>query len=693
MGTTGGDGGDIGVDSRQLLLVVVCLFGLVAAAFLAPVAGQNAPFGDGAGDPSERVPDNQGGGGGDSAGDGFDVPEWLRDLFGGGDTGGGDSGTPSKCQVYVESTPKPGAQATVFVTVDGEPSSGVRVWFNGDYVGRTDGRGVVTGEVPFETELNVTVESPVDEPCAFSRTAPVGPSESGAVGSGVSTALASGTSAIGVTPASPKLDAGPVRQQRGGANNTTQFEVASDASIRVEGDPYPGTTVTLVATVRGVPMANASVAVDGETVGTTDERGRYRLSVPDRDSVRVTVSRGEIRGRTTVSVLQLAVGYEPQLAVPGETVTVNVTRNGEPVRNATVAADGETLGTTGPSGRVNFTAPLTTGGTVTATTPLQRATVPVVYAYLYTVGASLLLVVLSTVTTWVTARRRDRETARRVARWWGAVGVLFAGYAVWELPGLGVAAICVLVVALYRHRQAVRSGGATAAERAGALLERCKRGLLRVVEGLEATVDWLHAQATRFGAWLRSLPTSLSALGARFWGWLRTLPGRLLAGLRESRRAVAAALAAAALAAVAVVGTATYAYGVPGFLLSVSLVALAAIAWWLRRRAGGAGTAAASAPSTADSAAATEDGDDPMLRRLWRRLARWVLPETWRTRTPAEVSRAAIERGLPRGPVETLTEAFRDAEYGGRSGEQRRERARAAFDEIAGARDEEGEER
>ncbi|WP_324662463.1 DUF4129 domain-containing protein [Haloarcula sediminis] len=689
-----GPTGDNGADSRQLLLVVVCLFGLVTAAFLAPVSGQNPPFGGGAGDLTEGLSDLLDGGGGDSGGDGdgggVSVPEWLRDLFGGDSgegTGNGGDGTPSACQVYVESDPKPGTQAAVFVAVDGEPASDVRVWFNGDYVDRTDDRGLVSGEVPFETELDVTVESPVDEPCAFSRTPSVGSRESSVVGSGVSAALAGGA-ADGAGPAASELDAGTVRQQRdGGVNNTTQFDVAGDASVRVEGDPYPGTAVTLVATVEGVPMADAGVTVDGETVGTTDERGRYRLSVPDRDSVQVTVSRGEIRGQTTVAVLQLAVGYEPQLAVPGETVTVNVTRNGDPVRNATVAVDGETLGTTGSRGQMRFTAPLRAGGTVTATTPRQRATVPVVYAYLYTAGGSLLLVALATATTWATARRRDRETAGRVARGWAGVAALFVGYVVWELPGLGGAAVGVLLAGSYRHRQAVRAGGATAAERTAAFIERCKRGILCVVGGLEAAVDWSRTQAARLAAWLRSLPTSVSALADRFGGWLRSLPGRVLVGLRGSRRAVGALLVAGAVVAVA-----TYGYGTAGLLLAVALVAVAAVAWWLRRRAGGDEAVAESTASTAgESAAAPDDGGAPTLRRLWRRLARWVLPGRWRTKTPAEVSRAAIERGLPRGPVETLTEAFRDVEYGGQSPEERDAQARRAFDEISSARD--GEER
>jgi len=44
VGISGDDGGN-GVDSRQLILVSVCLFGLVTAAFLAPVTNENEPIG------------------------------------------------------------------------------------------------------------------------------------------------------------------------------------------------------------------------------------------------------------------------------------------------------------------------------------------------------------------------------------------------------------------------------------------------------------------------------------------------------------------------------------------------------------------------------------------------------------------------------------------------------------------------
>lgn len=175
-----------GVDGSQLLFVGICLVGLVTAAFFAPATDQN-PIGIDGGDvPTDFIgdllgqsdgqpegggePPDDGGGSGDGGGGG--LPGWLGDLLEsllGGGGGEGTSGEPSRCQVYTGTNPTPGRPTTVLVTVDAEPADGVRVWFNDEFVGRTDERGQVTGEAPYVRELNVTVESPIDEPCAFSR--------------------------------------------------------------------------------------------------------------------------------------------------------------------------------------------------------------------------------------------------------------------------------------------------------------------------------------------------------------------------------------------------------------------------------------------------------------------------------------------------------------------------------------------
>jgi hypothetical protein len=268
-----------------------------------------------------------------------------------------------------------------------------------------------------------------------------------------------------------------------------------------------------------------------------------------------------------------------------------------------------------------------------------------------------------------------------------SMGVLFGGYVIGELLGLAIAALGVALVAIYRHRRAVRAGGATAAERTASFLEWCKRRVVGTVDWLGSAVDWLRVRSGRLAAWLRSLPTSLSGLASRLGAWLRTLPTRLASGLGALPPRRVAAMGAA----VAVVAVATDAFDTVGFLGSTALVGIAALGWWLRQRETSGSSEHESPTSQAGADEASADPSVPTLRELWRRLAAWVLPGTWRTRTPAEVSRAAVEKGLPRGPVETLTEAFRDVEYGGRPEEGRQTAAKSAFDALDEAHDREDE--
>jgi hypothetical protein len=644
--TTDGDGDDIGVDSAQLLLVGICIAGLVVAAFLAPVVGANnlvAPGGNGS---LEEQQDRQ-----PTDSEPADTP---RTVAGRGENGERDPGGEtaaveySGCFVFVEPEPTPGQDTSVLVTVGGEAAADVPVWFNGDFVGHTSGDGTVTGTVPFVTDLHVTVTSPTEEPCRFSRQDPVAVEGAGLVGAGTVVSAASATGAVAAGPMGTAIlararESPPPRRQQGdakGVNNSTQYDVANNVSIRVRGDPIPGETVTLRATVAGAPMPDATVTVDGTQVGRTDANGRYALTVPDRDSVAVTVSRGEISGNTTIDVLELSVRFVPRLVVPGERATIAVTRGDEPVGNATVALDGATLGTTGQSGTVAFALPRSVGGTARATAGPQSAAVPLWLAYWLTAATTLLLAFLTALTTAIAAGMGGRGPAKRVAFVWGGVWALFVGYVVGEHLGLSVTAAAVVLLALYRYRRAVVSGGATTAGLIAGFIEWCSRAVLWVVGALETLADWGRAGVGRLSAWVRSLPT------------------RLAAGLRSLPLGVVAAV----------------------------LGAIAAVARWLRGRepevSESEGTAGPATGSPSDPTA-------PTLRQLWRRLASWVFPGTWRTRTPAEVFRAAIERGLPRGPVETLTEAFRDVEYGGHSEASRQSRAETAYDALEYHRDEE----
>lgn len=729
MGTTSDDGPDAGVDSRQVLLVVLCLFGLVTAAFLAPVTGANPPVGGGDGDggliseiirellqfllgnyePGDRdAPDDGEGDGGagerDGDGGGGSAPEWLddffRDLFGPGDGDDGGGSGEAGCRVIVEANPAPGAETTVLVLEDGDPASGVRVWFNDRYVGETDGDGQVTGVVPYADRLNVTVQS--DTTCVFTR-APVPGGVSGGSGRLASTALDSplGSSVAsagmaaplqrtGVPTGAPSLRPdGGYAQADDGVNSSGEVQVDGDATVEILGKPYPNSTVTVVVASGASPISGANVSVDGQRVGQTDAEGRYTLTIPDRNRISLTVSRGAVSGSTTIEVWQLRIGFVPQLTVPGETVTANVTTPGGPVSNASVTLAGRELGTTAPDGRVQFRALATIDGTIAATTSRQSTTVPLWRVYGVTIGASALLVALSTVSTAVIARRSGRERAKRVAVGWLAVATAFVGYAVWELVGLLGALALVGLLALYVFREWVRDllvWLAAAAERA---LRWCQHAVLGIVSWLETVVDTLRVLSVRFVAWLRRQPRSVSGLLARLREWLADLPEKL----RAAADSTAGRVVAAAVAALLFVVVSTVLFRAAGFVLSIALVVVGVVGWLaLRYRDDPASSPESSTPAEASTANQPLGADvgDLSLRELWRRVAQWVLPESWRTRTPAEISRAAIDAGLPREPVERLADAFRDVEYGGGSETTHLDEAWAAYESLESAREEDG---
>jgi hypothetical protein len=90
----------------------------------------------------------------------------------------------------------------------------------------------------------------------------------------------------------------------------------------------------------------------------------------------------------------------------------------------------------------------------------------------------------------------------------------------------------------------------------------------------------------------------------------------------------------------------------------------------------------------ADAAAVADESLGPRERVLaaWRTLVRRARVTRYRTRTPGEVRARALSAGLPADAVETLTEAFREVEYGAADP---REWLDAVADAVARLEDEE----
>ena len=76
------------------------------------------------------------------------------------------------------------------------------------------------------------------------------------------------------------------------------------------------------------------------------------------------------------------------------------------------------------------------------------------------------------------------------------------------------------------------------------------------------------------------------------------------------------------------------------------------------------------------------------VRSLWREFLSLVSPPSVRTKTPEEIATYATDRGFPADPVTTITDAFRDVEYGSKSvSDKRLSLIQAALEAIHGEDD------
>jgi hypothetical protein len=75
----------------------------------------------------------------------------------------------------------------------------------------------------------------------------------------------------------------------------------------------------------------------------------------------------------------------------------------------------------------------------------------------------------------------------------------------------------------------------------------------------------------------------------------------------------------------------------------------------------------------------------------WARFVDRVSPPSPRTTTPGQVARRAVDAGLPRGPVDRLTDAFRAVEYADADPERHVDAAESAAAELAGDEDRTGD--
>jgi transglutaminase-like putative cysteine protease len=495
-----------------------------------------------------------------------------------------------------------------------------------------------------------------------------------------------------------------------------------------------GAPVTVSVAKNGSPVVGAPVEIDGERVGWTDANGTVRTRLPYAAELTVTArppdgatkyegeaevrSAGNRTGADDGTTTDLWVGGAAlpavtdgpstvaQQAAPapngssrtyrsdtnvtltvegppvsGGGMTVRATIRDVPVRGATVTLDGDEVGTTGPDGRLGVSlAEVAPGshrlavrresiGTTTTVRVYAAGEAPQAEPPPLNLSVSAPLLALPGGSATVTTTRNGTPV--------GGAAVTVDGREVGTTSENGTLDVSLPV-----------AGGA------GVVARGPEGGEARATLPLARNAAVVGAVAlvglALVGRALRRRNVTPRRAGRTVAAWLsRIVAWAASACVRAADRLVAAGQALrrglGQLAAL------------PGRLATQGLAALVALdprrfvrllRRWLAAvlsRGGSADPAPDGREGGATMPGVDAGGDDgtATLRDLWREFVSLVAPPRATTRTPGEIARYAVDRGLPATPIHALTEAYRDAEYGRLAPDaDRLDRAREAIRSI-----------
>ena len=341
--------------------------------------------------------------------------------------------TPASDRALSEKPPQPpynislnrsavaGAPVTIQVTKNGSAVSGAPVYVQGERIDWTDFDGEVDTQLPWEQNISIVVRPPGAETKGQEQSA----SEHAAVidSQGYLPSPTDGSQlryAIG----EPSIDRIPLDTQRsnlwGGVvtgssrtngagfgqsvfqtettvnQSTENYTAETNVTIDLPESVVQGETVSLEATVKDVPLRNATVTVNGVPVGEADREGTFEFAFNNTSlgENTVSVSRGEVEGSTTIIVtappdpdeneengteesaggqdsrsINMSVSPLFDFPVPLGPATVNVTDDAGPVGGAHITVNGNPVGETSANGTMQMRFPISKSATVSAIGP------------------------------------------------------------------------------------------------------------------------------------------------------------------------------------------------------------------------------------------------------------------------------------------------------------------------------------
>jgi len=572
----------------------------------------------------------------------------------------------------------PGTDVQVTVTRAGEPVEGVTVRFNGDAVGDTAPDGTVVGTVPYAEALNVTVATGQDAQ-----------SLGGAPPVARSVYFDIREPSVGALD-SPATDPAP--------SDVDTYEVETNATVDVANPPIPNSPVVVTAIINGTPIPGATLSVGGSPAGETNQSGQAKITLPaDVEQTQIQVTRGAVTGARELTLLtQLNVSVAGDFYPRGD-AAVTVTARGTSVANATVTIGDGVLGRTTTSGTVAGQFPGTTGNvTVTATKGIAEGTRRLELRELAVRATPESVLPFPWTGVTVQSRLEDEPA--------GGVEIRLNGRPVGETsPGGTLNATLpptygVTVTAVgYGQRVSTAAGNPVAVllgtvavgllvvgavARRGRRSDRTTRGVLtaaltavvRLTQRLFGGIVSFSSRVDDFVRWIagiaRRLRKDVTAIPQLLAQWVRRARRRSSAVAGRIRRSLS-----------------RIATWVTRMIRSVSTVirnpkrSVVLCLGWLRRlfESAESTTTGGDAAAPGTTREESEEAESRLtVREAWREFLGYVSVRRWRTKTPGQISRRAIESdGLPPEAVKLLTDSFREVEYGDRS----------AQDSVAGAQD------
>jgi Transglutaminase-like enzymes, putative cysteine proteases len=541
-------------------------------------------------------------------------------------------------------SPQPGDSVTVTVTRDGDSVSGVIVLFNGNEVGQTNATGQVRGTVPYVRTFEVAV---VTDPQS----------------SIVSTTASFRDTSVGQTV------------------DSRQYNI------------YSAEIPPASETDKNSP--EETLNVDGGA-----DENRLQLTQFERDTHALTLKRADRRHRqqrpstatdrhnrsTTVLSVTLdtvaTVDVNPTPLVSGGDLTVRMLVNGRSVSDATVRVAGQVVGETNETGYLTATVPENSTGSdipvrvqrgeiqaskAVVAGPLQLTLRPERTPVLPGHALTITTTVNSVPVTGVPVRQDGRlagssdmngtiNTTLPFARSSTITVAYPGGETTREIGGMAQNVIL------------LASGGVIAVLLAGTGLRYFRRS--ETGEPRRPSIfRRLFTIGRGAGAWvirrLFTIQAGAAELEARLRAGITTWPALIL-GLWRSR---------------------------PTPLWQPLVAAVSLLVALVRSR----GKPAASAvtddgqPDTTTNEQLT--GSDVSVQQAWGSFVRLVVRQVDTTATPVELAERGIEAGLPREPIERLTESFRAVEYGRENPDSQAETANAALADIEAGREAETSER